>query len=85
MRHDDLPHHPGKSVFPAAGSIPARIREQGALREAHEEIGIHPRDVRIIGALSSLWVVVSNFLVHPFVGVTDDRPDSAPPGRGRRS
>ena len=32
-------------------------------------------EVRIIGALSTLWVVVSNFLVHPIVGVADERPE----------
>ena len=29
----------------------------------------------MLGALSSLWVIVSNHLVQPFVGVTDTRPE----------
>jgi hypothetical protein len=33
------------------------------------------RDVRLVGPLSSLWVVVSNFVVQPYVGVTDARPE----------
>jgi 8-oxo-dGTP pyrophosphatase MutT (NUDIX family) len=49
--------------------------ESAALREAHEEIGILPERVRVLGALSSLWVIVSNHLVHPFVGITDTRPE----------
>ena len=75
MRHDDLPHHPGQISLPGGALDPDEDPAAGALREAHEEIGIHPRDVRIIGGLSSLWVVVSNFIVWPFVGVTDARPE----------
>ena len=74
-RHHDLPHHPGQISLPGGGLDPGEDPEQGALREAHEEIGLRPRDVRIIGALSTLWVVVSNFLVHPIVGVADERPE----------
>jgi 8-oxo-dGTP pyrophosphatase MutT (NUDIX family) len=75
VRHDDLPHHPGQISFPGGGLDPGEDPAAGALREAHEEIGIDPDDVRIVGALSSLWVVVSNFVVRPFVGVTDHRPE----------
>lgn len=74
-RHHDLPHHPGQISLPGGGLDTGEDPEQGALREAHEEIGLRPRDVRIIGSLSTLWVVVSNFLVHPIVGVADVRPE----------
>jgi len=74
-RHHDLPHHPGQISLPGGGLDPDEDPEQGALREAHEEIGLRPRDVRVIGALSTLWVVVSNFVVHPIVGVADERPE----------
>ncbi len=46
-----------------------------ALREAQEEVGLLSCDVDIIGALSSLYIPVSNFNVHPFVGYTQRRPD----------
>ncbi len=46
-----------------------------ALREAQEEVGLLSCDVDIIGALSSLYIPVSNFNVHPFVGYTEARPD----------
>jgi 8-oxo-dGTP pyrophosphatase MutT (NUDIX family) len=74
VRHDDLPHHPGQISFPGGGLDPGEEPAAGALRKAHEG-GIDPDTVRIVGALSSLWVVVSNFVVRPFVGVTDHRPD----------
>jgi 8-oxo-dGTP pyrophosphatase MutT (NUDIX family) len=75
MRRHDLPHHPGQISLPGGGLGPGEDAAAAALREAHEEIGVDPRHIRIIGALSPLWVVVSNFLVRPFVGVTDRRPD----------
>ncbi len=45
-----------------------------ALREAHEEVGVHMEHINIVGALTKLYIPVSNFLVHPFVGVTDTCP-----------
>jgi hypothetical protein len=30
--------------------------------------------VRVIGALSSLWVPVSNYVIEPFVGIADEPP-----------
>jgi len=41
-------------------------------------LGIDPHAVRIAGSLSSLWVIVSNFVVYPFVAVTDSRPSFVP-------
>ncbi|MEM1219483.1 MAG: CoA pyrophosphatase [Bacteroidota bacterium] len=46
-----------------------------ALREAEEEIGVSPQDVTLLGSLSPLFIPVSNFLVHPFVGHISYRPD----------
>lgn len=39
-----------------------------ALRECHEEIGIHPDTVQILGRLTELYIPVSRFKVTPFVG-----------------
>jgi 8-oxo-dGTP pyrophosphatase MutT (NUDIX family) len=73
-RHADLPHHPGQISLPG-GRIDADERaDDAALREAHEEIGIDRPRVRLVGALSPVFVGVSNFAIQPFVGVTDQRP-----------
>ncbi|HMP30624.1 MAG TPA: CoA pyrophosphatase, partial [Saprospiraceae bacterium] len=49
-----------------------------ALRETHEEVGIDPSSVGIIGELSSIFVVASNFMVYPFVGFTSSEPNFEP-------
>lgn len=44
--------------------------KQTALRETHEEIGIHPNDIDVIRDFSSIYIPPSNFLVYPFLGVS---------------
>ncbi|WP_317896799.1 NUDIX hydrolase [Aurantibacillus circumpalustris] len=39
-----------------------------ALRECYEEIGV--KEIEMIGKLTPLFIPVSNFLVHPFIGVS---------------
>lgn len=46
-----------------------------ALREAEEEVGIKADNIEVIGQLSDVFVFVSNFMVYPFVAVSDARPD----------
>jgi 8-oxo-dGTP pyrophosphatase MutT (NUDIX family) len=74
VRHAHLPHHPGQVSLPGGALDPGERADAAALREAHEEIGVPGEDIRLIGALSSLWIGVSQFLVHPYVAVTDDTP-----------
>ena len=75
VRRDDLPHHAGQISLPGGRVASGERPEDAALREAHEEIGLAPADVEILGALSSLWVVVSNHVVRPYVGVARRRPE----------
>ncbi len=75
VRHDALPHHAGQISLPGGRIDPGEAPARAALREAAEETGLDPDAVRVVGALSSLWVVVSNHVVRPFVGVTDRRPE----------
>lgn len=49
-----------------------------AIREAHEEVGVHPEKVEIIGELTDLYIPVSNFKVNPFVGFVDYTPAFRP-------
>jgi 8-oxo-dGTP pyrophosphatase MutT (NUDIX family) len=75
LRRDDLPQHAGQISLPGGALDPGEAPVDAALREAHEEIGVDPATIRVVGPLSTLWVIVSNFLVQPFVAVADARPE----------
>lgn len=51
-----------------------------ALRETEEETGVAASEIEILGALTPLFIPVSNFCVHPFVGWIDFVPDFMPDG-----
>jgi 8-oxo-dGTP pyrophosphatase MutT (NUDIX family) len=42
-----------------------------AIREANEEIGVNPHHINILGALTPLYIEVSNTNVHPFVAFSE--------------
>jgi 8-oxo-dGTP pyrophosphatase MutT (NUDIX family) len=46
--------------------------EQTALRETHEEIGVHPSKIMVLKAFTQLYIPPSNFMVYPFLGVSRD-------------
>ncbi len=46
-----------------------------AIREANEEIGLNPLQTNILGALTPLYIEVSNINVHPFVGFSKKEID----------
>lgn len=45
---------------------------QTALRETHEEIGIHPSKIEIIRTFSEVYIPPSNFMVFPFMGISNN-------------
>lgn len=49
-----------------------------AVRETEEEIGVHRESIRVLRTLTPLYIPVSNFLVHPFLGITDVLPTFVP-------
>ncbi len=78
LRPDHLPDHPGQISLPGGALEPGETSDQAALREYAEELGGNPSDVRLLGRLSSVYVCVSRFLVYPWVGVCDHRPEMRP-------
>lgn len=68
--------HAGQISFPGGKTEKSDISLAAtALREAEEEIGVAAKNVSVIGRLTELYIPVSNFLVHPFIGFTEAAPD----------
>lgn len=68
-RAERLNHHSGQVAFPG-GRVDAGDRGEleAALRESHEEIGLDPSHVRVLGRLDQVTAAY-DFVVTPFVGV----------------
>ena len=66
-RTETVEHHRGQISFPGGAEEPIdEDLSATALRETHEELGILPQDVRLLGTLSPI-VTVTDFYVAPFV------------------
>ena len=46
-----------------------------ALRETKEEIGVNPDKIEIIGVLTELYIIASNFNVLPAIGLINEVPE----------
>jgi 8-oxo-dGTP pyrophosphatase MutT (NUDIX family) len=75
-RRADLRRHAGEISFPGGRQDhPDEPLLSTALREAEEEIGLDPAAVEVVGALPPIGTFVTNYKVHPFVGlIAEDLP-----------
>ena len=67
-RTETVEHHKGQVSFPGGGcELNESSPEATALREAYEEIGLEPENVRLLGRLNDV-LTITGFRVTPVVG-----------------
>jgi len=71
-RRADLRRHAGEISFPGGRPEPGDAGLAAtALRETFEEIGVPAEAFELVGALPPVPTVVTNYAIHPFVGVIE--------------
>ena len=70
-RRHDLRRHVGEISFPGGRRDDGESYLDTALREANEDIGLDPGRVDVLGALPPIGTFVTNYKVHPIVGLIE--------------
>ena len=78
LRKHQLKHHQGQVALPGGAWEPGESLQATALRELHEELGVTPDQVEILGSLTPFFIPASRFLLHPWVGWTAGQPSFEP-------
>jgi 8-oxo-dGTP pyrophosphatase MutT (NUDIX family) len=68
IRRDDLRTHAGQVAFPGGRIDDGETAQEAALREAHEELGLDPSNVTILGEADG-YHTVTGYGVTPIVGL----------------
>jgi 8-oxo-dGTP pyrophosphatase MutT (NUDIX family) len=68
-RRHDLRSHPGEISFPGGRREDGEELVVTALRETEEEIGLPREQVALLGALTPVPTIATNYAVHPYVGM----------------
>lgn len=78
-RSTNLAHHPGQISLPGGRfETSDRDLQTTALRETHEELGVEPGRVWVVGRLDDVHARGSDHIVAPYVGVLDGPLQAVP-------
>lgn len=78
QRSARLRHHPGQIAFPGGGREGVEDALGCALREAHEEVGLDPAHVEVLGSIETCFTP-TGFEISPFVGRISVEPAALHP------
>ena len=77
-RTNEVQHHKGQISLPGGSWENGEHLHETAMRETEEEIGIPADKTRIICELTPLFVKVTGYMIHPFIGYVNQRPNITP-------
>ncbi len=73
-RTNEVQHHKGQISLPGGSWEKGEHLSETAMRETEEEIGIPIDDIKIISELTPLFVKVTGYMIHPFIGYVNHKP-----------
>ena len=80
-RTNEVQHHKGQISLPGGSWEKGEQLHETALRETEEEIGITTNEIDIVCELTPLFVKVTGYMIHPFIGYLNYVPKiTAHPG-----
>ena len=73
-RTEDLKYHKGQISLPGGSKETGESLLETALRETEEEIGINKNKISILGAITPLFIPITEFIMTPFIGFISKEP-----------
>jgi 8-oxo-dGTP pyrophosphatase MutT (NUDIX family) len=77
-RTETLGDHKGQISLPGGAREGDEPLEWTALRETHEELGVDPLSVTVLGGLTPLYIFHSDYCITPYVAARPTRPTFVP-------
>lgn len=66
--------HSAQIGFPGGKLEAGETKEEAAIRETEEEVGVKQEDMKVLKQLTQIYIPPSNFYVQPFIGICQNTP-----------